>query len=205
MRGARWLGYVAGAVGGALAAFGAVALAAGGTGQAAVQTTVAVVPGVVLQVTYPCGTSCSTASGTLPFGPYLGGRCEPGNAVATCAATNYALLTIQAPGATTFALSAYESAFADAAGDTMPGSALELSPCAAAGCFAQGYVYDPVSASSASPTPLWAGAALATGSTNVDIGNQVGFPETVWANVVIPAATAPGSYSNTVTLIVTAS
>lgn len=205
MKSLRWYWYLAGALAGALTAFGAVALAAGGTAQATVQTSVTVTPGVVLKVTYPCGTACSTTSGTLAFAPANGGRCEPGNTIATCETSNDANLNIQSPGASTFALSAYDSDFTDGNGDTMPGSALNFSPCAAGGCFTGGYVYDPVSSSAASPTALWSGAALAASGSNVVIGNEVGFAETAWANILIPAATVPGNYSNTVTLIVTAS
>jgi len=206
MRRVAWHWWLAGALAGALAALGAVAVAAGGTGQGNVQTTVTVTPGVVVKVLYACGVACTTPSGTLPFGPANGGQCQPGNGVATCSASNVAEVSIASPGASTFALSAYDTPFTDGAGDTMPGSALNLSPCAIGGCFTGGYIYDPLSANAASPTSLWAGVALApSGPTYVGVGNEVGFPKTVWANVVIPAATVPGNYGNTVTFVVTAS
>jgi hypothetical protein len=204
MRVRSWWGWVGAAAVGAIVAWSAGALAAGGSGQATVQTSVAVTPAVFLKVSYACGSGSCT-SGTLSFGPANGGECEAGNAAATCAATNSVNVNIQSPGASTFALSAYDTAFTDGSGDSMPGSALNFSPCALGNCFTKGYVYDALSSDQNTPTPLWSGAPLAASGTNVQFGLFIGFPDTVWPTLLIPAGTPAGTYTNTFTLIVTTS
>lgn len=186
--------WLAGALGGAVLGWGTGALAGGmAPSQATLQTTVTV-EGTALQVTYSSGTA-------LAFDV---GSCNPGNAYWTCFPSNTATLAITAPGQTQFSLSAYDTDYTDAAGATMSGSALYFAQCADNNC-AFGGTAESLSTNPASPASVFGAATLTQGAASFVLGGAANRSFPIGVNIDIPSGTPSGSYSNTVTLIVTAS
>ncbi len=201
--GMQWLAIPAAAT---LLGWGGAVLAAGGTTDANMATTVVVTSAVTASVTYSSGASLlfnngSTKSGTT--GPCVaGGYCSP---------SNTATLSIQAPGTTQLALSVYDSDYrGQNAANSIPGSSLGIVP--GFGNFADSPVQ--VSSTSSSPVNLIPGIGSDTptesfgGSISIPIGEAPTVAAGGWwfgTGIAIPSNTPADTYTNAVTFVVQAS
>ena len=214
-RGMKWIAIPTAA---ALLGWGGAALAAGGTTDVSMATTVVVTSAVTAAITYSSGSSLLFNEGAAPSGTTT--PCVAGGS--SCMPSNIATLSLQAPGASDFTISAYDTGYVGTSNqnDTIPGSALGFTP--GLGAFSDSGVQLTTSASS--PVNLFSPAlglsnfAVANSPAVLIGGGQVGgeIPGAApgqpggggpWlmAGVVIPANTPADTYTNTVTFIVQAS